>query len=210
MIAEVFAAVAGGPVLGIALGTHVKCARLKGFKGDVIVEIVVVADRIEIPAAAVNRQISTPVIFHPAVDDILAHTPPGDAVRPAAQRGRGKRIAELVIFPELLRHDRQGKQAEHILFARFRKLDAHRERGDGFHRCALVDQAKLRHPFSHKFMEGKDDVAGGDGRAVVKGRAGIKRDLHPRIVIGIACYLGNQRIIAAGFIVGGGVKRVIE
>ena len=40
--------------------------------------------------------------------------------------------------------------------------------------------------------------------------AGIERDLHPREVISIACGFGNQRIVAAWLIVGGGKQGVVQ
>ena len=52
---KVFANIAGGPVFGAALGAHVIGSRLKGLEGDIIIQIVVVAQRVEIPAPAVNR-----------------------------------------------------------------------------------------------------------------------------------------------------------
>ena len=47
--------VAGSPVLGNVLFATVDGAGLKGFESDVVVQVIVVAQRIEIPAPAVDR-----------------------------------------------------------------------------------------------------------------------------------------------------------
>jgi hypothetical protein len=46
-------------------------------------------------------------------------------------------------------------------------------RGAMASRGALIEQAELRHPFGHKFVEGKGDIAGGDRAAVVKRARGL-------------------------------------
>ena len=115
-----------------------------------------------------------------------------------------------MIFPEGFGHDGQGEQAQHILFVRLREFDSHGQRGDGFHRGALVHQTKLRHAFGHKFMKGERHVAGANRRTVVKTRPRINRDFCPAEIIGVTHVLRDQGIIAAGLVVGGDEQRVIE
>ena len=115
-----------------------------------------------------------------------------------------------MVSPELFRHDRQGEQAEHVLFARLAEFDAHGERGDGLNASAFVEQTKLRDAFGHKLLEGKGDVAGADRRAVMKAGLRIEGNLHPRKVIGVARPVGDQRIVAARFVVGGGEQRIVQ
>ncbi len=115
-----------------------------------------------------------------------------------------------MIFPELFRHDRQGEQAQHVLFVRVGERDAHRQRGDGRHRSPFIDQPELRHPFGHKLMEGKSHVAGLHRCAVMKTRQWIEGQLHPGKIIGVAGLLGHQRIIAAWLIIRRRKKGVVE
>ena len=115
-----------------------------------------------------------------------------------------------MIFPEGFGHDGQGEQAQHILFVRLREFDSHGQRGDGFHRGALVHQTKLWHAFGHKFMKGERHVAGANRRTVVKTRPRINRDFCPAEIFGVTYVLGDQGIIAAGLVVGGDEQRVID
>ncbi len=62
----------------------------------------------------------------------------------------------------------------------------------------------------HKLSEGKGDVRGGDGRAVMKPRARIEANLHPAEVVGIARRLGDKRIVAARLVVGRGKQAIVE
>ena len=44
----------------------------------------------------------------------------------------------------------------------------------------------------------------------MKTSAGVDRDFHPRIILCIACALGDQRIIAAGLVIRGGKQGVVK
>ena len=81
--------------------------------------------------------------------------------------------------PERLGHHRQAQQAQHVLFTGLAEVDTHGQRRDGLHGGAFIKEAELRHPFGHKLIEGKSDIAGGDRRAVVKTGARVEGDLHP-------------------------------
>ena len=113
LIVEIAAAILGRPLFGGALLAQVERARLKGFEGDIIVKVVVVAQRIEIEPPAVHRQIRRPVIFHPAVLDILTQLIAADAVGAAGERRGAQRLVELFILPVALRQHRQRQQPQH-------------------------------------------------------------------------------------------------
>ena len=97
-----------------------------------------------------------------------------------------------------------------LCFAGLAEVNTHGQRRDGLHGGAFIKQAKLRHPFGHKLVEGKRHIAGGDRRAVMEAGARVERDLHPGIVLGIARPLGNQRVVAAGLIIRGGEQGIVE
>ncbi|STV26460.1 Uncharacterised protein [Klebsiella pneumoniae subsp. pneumoniae] len=63
--AEVATDVAGSPVFGDGLFPAIDGPRFKGFESDIVVEIIVIAQRIEIPATAVDRQVGRPVVGDP-------------------------------------------------------------------------------------------------------------------------------------------------
>ena len=60
--AEVATDVAGSPVFGDVLFPAIDGSRFKGFESDIVVEIIVIAQRIEIPATPVDRQVGRPVV----------------------------------------------------------------------------------------------------------------------------------------------------
>ncbi len=208
--AEVATDVAGSPVFGDGLFPAIDGSRFKGFESDIVVEIIVIAQRIEIPATAVDRQVGRPVVGDAGIGNILPHSPGADAVWPAGQRRLRQRVAEFVLAPERLGHNRQAQQTQHVLFAGLAEVNTHGQRRDGLHGGAFIKQAKLRHPFGHKLVEGKRHIAGGDRRTVMEAGARVERDLHPGIVLGIARPLGNQRVVAAGLIIRGGEQGIVE
>ncbi len=59
-------------------------------------------------------------------------------------------------------------------------------------------------------MEREGDIAGGNRAAIMKTGVRIEGYLHPREIIGVARVCGNERIIAARFIIGGGEQRVVQ
>ena len=85
---EIFADIAGRPVFGAALDAQIECPGFERFKRHVIVEVVIIAKGVEVPASAVDRQIGRPVVFDAGIDDILPHSPVGNAVGAASQRRR--------------------------------------------------------------------------------------------------------------------------
>ena len=115
-----------------------------------------------------------------------------------------------MLFPERFRHNRQRKQAEHILFIRLAQLNAHGQGGNGAHRCAFIHNAELGYAFGHKFMKRKGHIAGLNRRAIVKTGPGVERNFGPGEVIRVADIISNQRIVAAGFIIGGHKKRIVK
>ena len=115
-----------------------------------------------------------------------------------------------MVAPECLRHHRQGEQTQHVLLARLRQRNAHGARRNGLDAGPLVEQAELRYPFGHKFVEREGDIAGGNRAAIMKTGVRIEGYLHPREIIGVARVCGNERIIAARFIIGGGEQRVVQ
>ena len=115
-----------------------------------------------------------------------------------------------MIFPERFRHHRQREQAEHILFVRFAQLNAHSERRDGSDRRAFIYDAELGDAFGHEFMEGERNVAGLHRCAIVKTCPRVQRDFRPGEVIGVTHVLGNQRIVAAGLVIGGDKERIVK
>ena len=178
-VGKIASDIAGRPVFGYCLCPAVDGTSLKGFKGDIIIEVVVVAQGVEIPASAVYRQVGCPVVFHSRVDDVLAHPPVGNPIGAAGQRRSGERVAELMVTPEGLRHHRQGEQAQHIFLAGLRQRNAHGARRNGLNAGPLVEQAELWHPFGHKFVEGEGDIAGGNRAAIMKAGVRIEGYLHP-------------------------------
>ena len=88
MIREIFPGITRRPVFGIIFKTQIKRTGLKRFKGDVIIQIVVVADGIKVPASTIDWQISGPIIFDARIDNILAHLPFRNAIRAAGERWR--------------------------------------------------------------------------------------------------------------------------
>ena len=88
MIREIFTGITCRPVFGIVFKTQVKRSGLKRFKGDVVIQIVVVADGIKVPAATVDGQISGPIIVDARIDNVLTHLPFRDAIRTAGERRR--------------------------------------------------------------------------------------------------------------------------
>ncbi len=59
-------------------------------------------------------------------------------------------------------------------------------------------------------MEGESNVAGGNGATVMKAGTWVDGNFHPREIIGKARAIGNQRVVAARFIVRGGKQGVIQ
>lgn len=115
-----------------------------------------------------------------------------------------------MVFPEAFRQYAQAEQAEDLLTVRLRQLDAHRQPGNGLDRDAFVIGAKLRHAFGHEFIEGKGHVGGGDRAAVLEAGAGVDIQFHPAHVGRETGRFGNQRVIAAGFVVGVGEQRIVQ
>ena len=54
MIRKIFPGITRRPVFGIIFKTQIKRTGLKRFKGDVIIQIIVVADGIEVPASTID------------------------------------------------------------------------------------------------------------------------------------------------------------
>ena len=88
VIREIFPGITRRPVFGIIFKTQIKRTGLKRFKGDVIIQIVVLADGIKVPASTIDWQISGPIIFDARIDNILAHLPFRNAIRAAGERRR--------------------------------------------------------------------------------------------------------------------------
>ena len=69
---EIATLVLGCPVFWRAFNAEVIGTGLKGFQRNFIVQVVVVADAVEVKTATVNRQVSRPIISHALIGNILA------------------------------------------------------------------------------------------------------------------------------------------
>ena len=72
-------------------------AGLEGLEQDRAVAVVVDDDAIEIPMAALDREVRRPVILDPLIDDLAAAIDRAQPVRAAAERGLEERLADIAI-----------------------------------------------------------------------------------------------------------------
>src|SRR5215510_9956496 len=98
--------VARMPLRWIILRAHVEQAALEGLVMSVGVAIVVVADLVEIPEAAVDRKIASPMVLVARERDALARLDLADDVRSAANERRVGGILESVGVDRVFRQHR--------------------------------------------------------------------------------------------------------
>ncbi|MNN18147.1 hypothetical protein D3C81_1313520 [compost metagenome] len=124
---EITALVLSRPTFWRTFDAEVVGTGLEGLQCDFVIQIVVVADAVEVKAAAVDRQVGGPIIAYPLIGNVLAQSITGDLIGATAQRWGAQWLVQLVIFPEALRQNGQAEQPEQLVFIRLWKFNAHRQ-----------------------------------------------------------------------------------
>ncbi|CAH0266011.1 hypothetical protein SRABI106_02930 [Rahnella aquatilis] len=210
VFAEITALILRRPIFRRGFHAEIKRAGLKRLQRHIVVEVIVVADGVKIIAAPVDGQIGRPVIRHAGIGDVLTEFVIADAVRPAARRRCTQRFIEFMLFPECLRQNRQTEQAEHHVFIRFRQHHAYCQARNGFYFHTFIHHAKLRYAFGHEFSEAEGHITGGNRGIVVETGARIDIHFDPTVLAVITGRIGDQRIITANLIAGGGKQAVVK
>ena len=184
---------------GVSLVPDVDQAGAQRLAGDDGVEMALVANRVEIESAAIDRQVTPPVVGDPAVHEVPA---PGDlrqAIRAALQGRFPRRPGDIAVVPVVRRN--HGNEAQdidllgHIGVAvngnrqRVRRLDA----GDPFENPS----PSRSHEVVAERVQREFDIRGGDRRAIVPAGLGSqsKYDASP---IGAQGHRFGQAAVEAG------------
>ena len=109
-VVEDAAAVGRRPALGVVLRTEVVLVRLEGFHGDVEVEILVVANSIEVVEADIDRKIGAPVVLMARIGDGTSRIDIDDPVGSASHREVETGFLEIPALVPVARQNRKLTQ----------------------------------------------------------------------------------------------------
>ena len=172
--------VTGLPAAGIGLAAHVVEPGLEGFEIGVAVAIEIEPQLVEIPQAAIDRQIAAPIIRIALEGDAFAGIDVGDHVWAAADRFLERRALERRGIDGVFRQYRhQRDDQRQFAVAAFGKIEPHGARIEnlGLGDLGIVG-AVIRPAVIAQKLPREGDVLGGDRRAVGKMRRRIEREGH--------------------------------
>ena len=207
------------PALGtILVAIIVLSALLEGFPGCILVEIVLVAQAVEIIAPDIDAQILAPIVIDARPGDGASGRHAVDLVGGRAERDFKRRTGNVALlalcilaFPPVL--GQNGKLSQnlrqfaiallaegefHLMFASlFRLLHV-----------AIIFVVHRRLLLQH--IERPDHVIDGDRLAIVPFRFWIELELNPGEIIGILQGFGNERVLRRSLIERIRHQRVVE
>ena len=190
--------VRGGPILRRRFQTQVVRAGLQRLERDGHVAVVVEAQRVEVVAPAVHRQILAPI-----VGDALVRAPAAgleliDLVGCAAERRIERRVFEVALLPIVLGQHRQLAEDERQL-AVLTWFEAELD-GTVADLLYLVDAGVVgtedRRSLRAQGVEGPHHVLDRDRLAVVPARLRAQGEDHPRTILRRLDALGEQAVLA--------------